>query len=104
MRQPTENNLSGSLEAKLEALFQEAMENGVVASVESRGRGLGISIVRVNGETVLHQWDSTYVPGTWEQEIERAVAAIEAGEPAPASAIEVALATEPVRKARKKKS
>lgn len=52
---------------------------GVVVSVEGRARkGTGVSIVRVNGENVLHQFGSLYVPGEWERELERAVAAINA--------------------------
>lgn len=43
---------------------------GVQVSVEGRGRGKGISIVRWNGKIVLHQCDpvgrTTYEPGEWE--------------------------------------
>jgi hypothetical protein len=41
----------------------------------------------------------TYLSGEWERELERAMAAIDAGEPAPASAIVVADAGDPAKKA-----
>lgn len=57
------------------------LPNGVEVSVASRNRGKGVSIVRWNGEIVLHQCDAmghaTYLPGDWEDEVTAALAAIE---------------------------
>lgn len=50
-----------------------ALSNGVEVSVEGRGRGKGIAIVRVNGQIVAHGFYGTFVSGAWQRELSQAL-------------------------------
>jgi len=50
-----------------------ALPNGVEVSVEGRGRGKGIPIVRWNGEVVAHGFYGTFISGAWQHDLANAL-------------------------------
>lgn len=50
-----------------------ALSNGAEVSVEGRGRGKGIAIVRVGGEVVAHEFHGTFVSGAWQRDLANAL-------------------------------
>ncbi len=49
---------------------------GVEVSVEGRGRGKGVAIVRHHGEVVAHGFSGTFIPGAWQRELSVALEGI----------------------------
>lgn len=53
-----------------------SLHGGIEVSVEGRGRGKGIAIVRVNGQIVAHEFHGTFESGEWQRELSRELEAI----------------------------